>query len=287
MLSEAKHLKTDFKCLLRFFAMLRMTMNRSPLTTMRNGKKICERLKVVRKQIADANDIPYEITECPHQGPCAGTCPKCESELRYIENQLTLRLAAGKAVSLVGLSLGISSAFMASGCTPTTKTNANTETPTSVVESTETPPSITVNKIENEEYISEGAIELEESPVSGMVGKYTTEETDLNGETYYVIVDEMPEFPGGDIALINYIKQNLRYPAFAHEMGIQGRVAMSFIIESDGSISNIDVSRSPAEELSQEAIRLVKSMPKWTPGKKKGTPVRVKYLLPITFRIKE
>ena len=91
---------------------------------MNHGKKICEHLKVVRKQIADANDIPYEITECPHQGPCAGTCPKCESELRYIENQLSLRRTAGKAVSLVGLSLGISSAFTATGCTSQT---GNTE----------------------------------------------------------------------------------------------------------------------------------------------------------------
>lgn len=78
---------------------------------MKYGKKVCQSLKVVRKQIADANEIPYEITECKHEGNCSGTCPKCESDVRYIENQLSLRRAAGKAVSLVGLSLGISAIF--------------------------------------------------------------------------------------------------------------------------------------------------------------------------------
>lgn len=95
----------------------------------------------------------------------------------------------------------------------------------------------------------------------------------------------MTEFPGGDIALMNYIKQNLRYPALAGEMGIQGRVILSFIVERDGAISNIVVLRTPAEELSKEAIRVIQSMPKWKPGKIKGTPVRMKYVLPVTFRI--
>ena len=81
---------------------------------MKYGKKVCTSLKQVRKQIADANGIPYEITPCPHDGSqCPGTCPKCESEVRYIERELSLRRAAGKAVSLVGLSLGISAAFAA------------------------------------------------------------------------------------------------------------------------------------------------------------------------------
>jgi len=78
---------------------------------MKPGKQICASLKEVRRQIAEANEIPYEVTECKHEGPCAGTCPKCEAELRYIDQQLSLRRAAGKAVSVVGLSLGIATFF--------------------------------------------------------------------------------------------------------------------------------------------------------------------------------
>lgn len=80
---------------------------------MHRGKRICNTLKEVRKQIADANDIPYEITECTHQGNCLGTCPKCEQELRYIEDQLSLRRAAGIAVSVVGVSLSAMGVYAA------------------------------------------------------------------------------------------------------------------------------------------------------------------------------
>lgn len=82
---------------------------------MNYGKKVCESLKRVRKQIADANDIPYEVTECKFEGNCKGTCPKCESELRYIDSQLSMRRAAGMAVTVVGLSLGAAAGF--SSCT--------------------------------------------------------------------------------------------------------------------------------------------------------------------------
>lgn len=101
----------------------------------------------------------------------------------------------------------------------------------------------------------------------------------------YTVVEQQPVFPGGEAAMMAYIKKNLKYPAFASENGIQGRVVLSFVVEKDGSISNIEVMRSPAEELTQEAIRIVKSMPKWRPGKLKGEKVRVKYVLPITFRL--
>ncbi|MBP5344609.1 MAG: energy transducer TonB [Bacteroidales bacterium] len=238
---------------------------------MNHGKKICAHLKVVRKQIADANDIPYEITECPHQGPCAGTCPKCESELRYIENQLTLRRAAGKAVSLVGLSLGISSVFAASKEIPFNDKPIQEEPPIQSIKTT------------TDSLPAMGEVEPEDYVLAGLIQNNNYEP--LDSDSVFTIADEMTEFPGGDVALMNYIKQNLRYPALAGEMGFQGRVTLSFIVEKDGSISNIEVLRTPAEELSKEAIRVVQSMPKWKPGKIKGTPVRMKYILPMTFRI--
>lgn len=78
---------------------------------MQYGKRICAALKQVRKQIAEANGIDYEVTECHHEGNCKGTCPKCEAELRYIENQLVVLRSTGKAASIVGLALGVATTF--------------------------------------------------------------------------------------------------------------------------------------------------------------------------------
>lgn len=112
-----------------------------------------------------------------------------------------------------------------------------------------------------------------------------SEEEESEGNQIFTVVEQQPEFPGGEAALMAYIKKNLKYPAFAAENGIQGRVTLSFTVEKDGSIANIEVMRSPAEELSKEAIRVVQSMPKWKPGKQRGKAVRVKYVLPVTFRL--
>ena len=112
-----------------------------------------------------------------------------------------------------------------------------------------------------------------------------SEEEEAEGNQIFTVVEQNPEFPGGEAALMNYIKKNLKYPACAAENGIQGRVTLSFTVEKDGSIANIEVMRSPADELSKEAIRVVNSMPKWKPGKQRGKAVRVKYVLPVTFRL--
>ena len=101
----------------------------------------------------------------------------------------------------------------------------------------------------------------------------------------FTVVEQEPEFPGGTKALMEYISKNLRYPAFAAENGIQGRVTLSFVVEKDGSVTDIQELRSPSEDLTKEAKRVVQSMPKWKPGKQRGKPVRVKYMLPVTFRL--
>lgn len=111
------------------------------------------------------------------------------------------------------------------------------------------------------------------------------EEEDPDDMIVVPIAEQQPEFPGGESALMAFIKKNLRYPAFAAENGIQGRVVLQFIVEKDGSIGGIEVIRTPAEELSKEAIRVAQNMPKWKAGKQRGKPVRVKFVLPITFRL--
>lgn len=101
----------------------------------------------------------------------------------------------------------------------------------------------------------------------------------------FTIVEVMPEFPGGQDALLKYLATNIKYPVIAQENGIQGRVGVSFIIETDGSIRNIEVIRGVDPSLDKEAMRVVSNMPKWTPGKQRGIDVAVKYTVPITFRL--
>ncbi len=101
-----------------------------------------------------------------------------------------------------------------------------------------------------------------------------------------LIVEKMPSFPGGDVALVNFLSENVRYPVNAQNAGVEGRVICEFVVNTDGSIVNIEVLRSVHPDLDNEAKRVIKSMPKWQPATAKGKPVRVKYTMPINFRLK-
>ena len=105
-------------------------------------------------------------------------------------------------------------------------------------------------------------------------------------EVIFVVVESMPEFPGGQQAMMRYIGENIKYPVIAQENGIQGRVICQFVIEKDGKVTDIQVVRSSGEpSLDKEAVRVINSMPKWKPGKQRGKPVRVKYTIPVNFRL--
>ena len=99
------------------------------------------------------------------------------------------------------------------------------------------------------------------------------------------VVEEMPSFPGGNGALMSYLNGNTKYPVVAQENGVQGKVIISFVVERDGSISDVRVARSVDPSLDREAQRVVKSMPRWSPGKQNGSTVRVKYTVPVVFRL--
>ena len=103
----------------------------------------------------------------------------------------------------------------------------------------------------------------------------------------YDLVDEMPSFPGGLEELYKWIDNNVQYPAVARENGIEGRVILKFIVEKDGSLSYSTVIHSVHPMVDREALRLVGQMPKWNPGKRAGVPVRVRYCLPIKFKLGE
>ena len=99
------------------------------------------------------------------------------------------------------------------------------------------------------------------------------------------VVEQMPSFPGGSSALMQYLANNIKYPVVAQENGVQGRVVVSFVVEKDGSISDVKVVRSVDPSLDREAQRVVRSMPRWIPGKQNGSAVRVKYNVPVSFRL--
>ena len=149
-----------------------------------------------------------------------------------------------------------------------------------------TQPSTSSGKVES---TSQSAAKPEPAkPVEAATSNNAAAESQATkADAIHEVVDEPPSFPGGDAAQIAFLSNNLRYPAVAMEQGIQGRVVTQFVVDKDGSITDVKVVRSLDPMLDKEAVRLVKSMPKWTPGKLNGSPVRVKYILPISFRLEE
>ena len=101
----------------------------------------------------------------------------------------------------------------------------------------------------------------------------------------YEVVDQMPEFPGGMPAMIEFLQTNIKYPKDAIKQDVGGKVMVMFVVETDGSISNVRVARKVFPSLDKEAVRVVKAMPKWKPGKEKGRAVRVNFTLPVVFNI--
>jgi len=111
------------------------------------------------------------------------------------------------------------------------------------------------------------------------------EEEEVAEQEIFTVVESMPEFPGGMGQLMKYLAENIKYPPLAKESGIQGRVFINFVVEPDGSISNVKVLRGIGGGCDEEAVRVVEAMPKWKPGKQRGKPVRVSYNLPVKFTL--
>lgn len=107
----------------------------------------------------------------------------------------------------------------------------------------------------------------------------------IDPDQVYNNVEEKPQFPGGDAAMMKWLSDHVRYPAMAQENNIQGRVVLSVVIDQTGSIGDVRVMRSRDPDLDKEAVRVVKTLPRFIPGKINGTPVKVYYTIPITFRL--
>lgn len=111
------------------------------------------------------------------------------------------------------------------------------------------------------------------------------EEEEEAAQQIFTVVEEMPEFPGGNAELLKYLAKSIKYPVIAQENGIQGRVICAFVVNRDGGIVDAEVLRGVDPSLDKEALRVIMAMPKWKPGKQRGKPVRVKYTVPVTFRL--
>jgi protein TonB len=110
-------------------------------------------------------------------------------------------------------------------------------------------------------------------------------EEEVVEQEIFQIVEEMPSFPGGEAELMKYVGSHIKYPQIARETGIQGRVFVGFVVEPDGSISNVKLLRGIGGGCDEEAMRVIKSLPKWKPGKQRGKAVRVSYQIPVFFKL--
>ena len=383
---------------------------------MYKGKSTCETLKSIRKQIADANEIPYEPRVCTHKGDCMGTCPACESEMRYIENQLNIRKMAGKAVKIVGLATVMTLAACNSISTTDSynpklevgdemegeivdrrrievenlpekpfvpvedtvyaegedlfdeivhaecpydivdflinnlnypiarlKSDTRVEIPVVVIFNVEDDGSISnvrvkdpvhpdfdkeairvVQKMEKwtpamsngrlvrskfhvtimfpnipypePNYQSDslvttlGLVRCDVDSTSSkkeMGSKSDSNYDDDDDMIMGMIVEQKPVFPGGQKALMEFLKSNLVYPKAAQDSSIQGRVIVKFTVEKDGTITDVEVARGVHPALDEEAVRVVSMMPKWKPGTQMGDTVRTKFILPVLFKINQ
>ena len=143
------------------------------------------------------------------------------------------------------------------------------------------PPPEVIEIVEDEVEIEEELeIEDTESDEDEMIE--IEEESD---DEFFMVVENMPEFPGGDLGLMKYIQKNVKYPPIAKEYNITGKVYVSFIVDKSGLVTNVKVVRGVDKNLDAEAVRVVKSLPKYKPGKQRGKPVRVMFTIPINFTL--
>ena len=134
--------------------------------------------------------------------------------------------------------------------------------------------------VEGNDEVGGAVLKAKEDIAAPEPPKHVVEETKI-----FTVVEQMPMFPGGEGALMGYLRDNIHYPTVAAENGVQGRVVVGFVVERDGSITDVNILRGVDPSLDREAMRVVTSMPKWTPGKQNGSAVRVKYQVPVSFRL--
>ncbi len=294
---------------------------------MKQGKEICKTLKAIRNEIACANDIDYTSTPCTHKGDCAGTCPMCESETRWLERQLRLRQSLGRAVSIAGVSLALSVA--ASAATPPTlgvEQEKKQQTRTSKSQkSPNAPKTSTNNKDNGREWRTAGVVlpkksygkgfpyRKPEGPgrSSGRSSGNSSGRSSGNGsgrggrsvrpskyifspDSIFTYPDLEASYPGGDEAMLALIKERINIPpktlkSLKKQHGnIDALCVVKCVIEADGSMGETKIEKSTSiPALDDEALRVVKSLPKFTPAQVGNIPVRSWMIIPVVFNYKK
>ena len=144
------------------------------------------------------------------------------------------------------------------------------------------PPPEVIEIVEDEEEIEETILEDTETDEEEEI---EIEIIEVDDAEVFMVVEDMPEFPGGDLGLMKYIQKNVKYPPIAKEYNITGKVYVQFIVNKSGSVTNVKIVRSVDKNLDAEALRVVRSLPKYKPGKQRGKPVSVQYTIPINFTL--
>jgi len=237
---------------------------------MKRGKQTCRILKEIRKQIADANDIEFITSECQFKGDCLGTCPKCESEVHYLEQQLKHRQMLGKAITLFGLSAGAITLNAAEHVT--VDPNFNTDMRTEQMNN------MRANSVEETVLIG-NTITPKPKLNKKKKSKKTTDSED--DKVFGDMIDFPPSFPGGYPEMMEWLTKHLIYPSECRERGITGEVLVQFTVDIKGRIRDAIIVKSLDPLCDKEAIRLVLSMPQWIPG---GIKTPLKFTLPISFK---
>lgn len=149
------------------------------------------------------------------------------------------------------------------------------------------PQQTTIIEIVEDDIEIEDEIEIDvEADQETEIQEYIPVEEDEEEEAQiFTVVESMPTFPGGDAARVKYLNNNIKYPQMARESGIQGKVFVTFVVEKNGKVTDVKVLRGIGGGCDEEAIRVIRNMPKWIPGKQRGKPVRVQFNLPIIFKL--
>ena len=338
---------------------------------MKHGKLICDTLRAIRVDIARANGIKYAPRPCHHKGECAGTCPACESEMRYIEQEIARRRSIGKAALVAGVSLGLTSFSAMAGNGASRSAMMSVLVPIHASDTTKKvevfgnceqmphfrggesalrkylqenvvyPPEAIKNNIQGRvvvqfvvqkdgsvgevkvvrsahELLDEEAVRVAKTLPKFFPGRqlgkaisvwYTlpvtftltddgknaidsviitpSSQCDIasDDEQCYEEPDVLPEFPGGLDGLMNYLKDHIRYPKTAVKNKVQGRVIVRFVVQKTGKVGQVEVLESVDKDLAEEAVRVVISLPDFTPGLVNDEPVNVWYTLPVNFKL--
>lgn len=221
---------------------------------------------------------------------------KKKSDKANLENKRTLFLEIGFVIALAL----VFAAFEYKSYDKVEYTNVERvvdDTPEEIIPITEqkvkppppkAPPQVTIINVVNDDVEVEDDIDIdvdfdENEEVEEF--QFVQEEEEVEEQHIFTVVENMPEFPGGEVAMYKFINKHIDYPRMAKESGISGRVFVTFVVERDGSVTDVKILRGIGGGCDEEAMRVIKMMPKWNPGEQRGKPVRVQYRMPIKFTL--